>query len=359
MGARLLSAATILAAFLSAGVLGLMLAAPLLPQPATGGASPGASAMAEPSASAGMGLPPIGVYLQRGPVSFGSGPCLAVELTPRSYPLAEGAEGTATIRWWDRGIVDPGHPDTCATRAGDLHVIEASVSRVFAGDDPDGRLIGYEITFPIAMEFEGHLTFDFTILLSRSTQEVLQAVVTNPQSTPGLVFDRVEEIDPPLASMAPAPSSEAGSGSVGLYLLEGPLTAEGACLAIELTPESYSPYPGALGAATIRWWESGASDRSDPAACLSRIGDIHEVAASVVAVLNADVPTYVVRFAAPLPGTDASAATEFAILADESDHDRLVAVRETTSGTERLLFDRVDTLDPPLVPAPSATSGAP
>jgi hypothetical protein len=328
----------------------------LLPQPASGPALPSASARAEPSASTGIGLPPIGFYLQRGPVSFGSGPCLAVELTPRSYPLAEGAEGTATVQWWDRGIFDPGHPDTCATRAGDLHVIEAPVSRVFEGDDPDGRLIGYEIRFPISLEFEGRVNFDFTILLKRSTQEVLQAVVTNPQGTGGLVFDRVEEFDPPLASVQPAPSSEAGTGSIGLYLLEGPLTAEGACLAIELTADSYSEFPGALGVATIRWWEHGASDPDDPAACLSRIGDVHEVTASVGAVVNGDVPTYVVRFAAPLPGTDGSEATEFAILADESDHDRLVAVRETTSGTERLLFDRVDALDPPLVPAPSGST---
>jgi hypothetical protein len=346
-----LTAATVLATIASAILLALMLAAPLLPQPATG--STPRSVAPTPSAST-QPLLPLGLFLQRGPVSFGSGPCMAVELTPQSYPVATDA-GTATVLWWDRGIFDPGNPETCASRAGDLHAVDAAVVAVHQDDAPTGRLIGYGVSFPITIEFAGPVNFNFTILLSRSTPDLIQAVVTNPQGTPGLVFDKVDVVDPPLASQSPAPS-QAATASIGLYLLEGPFTTEGACLAVELTPDSYSVFPGALGVATIRWWERGGADLEDPTVCLSRIGDVHEVVASMAAVAGAEVPTYVVRFFAPLPGSDGSDAIEFSILADESDHDRLTALRNAPSGTERLIFYRVDSLDPPLVPAPSGST---
>jgi hypothetical protein len=53
----------------------------------------------------------------------------------------------------------------------------------------------------------------------------------------------------------------------------------------------------------------------------------------------------------PAPGDE----VEFAIRAGDSDEDQLQAVRVLPAGTERLAFDRVDELDPPLAPAPSSS----
>jgi hypothetical protein len=348
MTTRLLELGTAMAAAVAAVLLGLMLAAPLLSRPASVAVPDATNA---PSASAVVDAPPIGLYLQRGPIAFGSGPCMAVELTAESYPVAlDAPEGTATVLAWDRTIVDPGNPEACSSRSGELHTFAATVTAVHEGDDPGGRLIGYALAFPLATEGTPSVSFEFTILARTSTQVLLQAVVTNPQGVEGLVFDRVDAVDPPFVAQ-PTPSPAAALEPVGSYLLAGALDDAGHCLVLDLGEEAYPDAP-VLGAASARWWVRGSADVNDPAPCLTRSGDVHEVPVMVTTTIL-DVPVGY-RFAFTIDDT-ATGADEVVIVVDlgRSSRDQLVGIVESGFVNPPVELDRVDSIDPPLAtPSP-------
>lgn len=346
-GMRFLEASVAAATALSIAMLGLLLAAPLLAQPRSEAT---ASVTAAPTPSAPAALPPIGLYLLRGPFSFG--PCLALELTPESYPVAEDAEGIGTVLAWERGMTG------CDSRSNEVQAIHASVTRILSeGADPG--VVGHAVRFSLPLDGRASAV-EIAILASQSTPTLLQALDTRPGSS-GLVFDRVPSVDPvldPLPSATPVPGT--GVGPIGLYLLRGPFDSDGHCLAIELTRDAYPP-DGAPGTTTILWWEHAGSDPDDPAVCLSRRGETDEVDGSVIHASGPGVPggapefSYVVRFSVPASGGDVGDEVEIAILAGRSNEDQLQAVRVLPAGTERLVLDRVDELDPPLVtPSPSA-----
>ena len=342
MGARLLELGVALAAVLSAGLIGMLLAAPLQPQPSP--SMPPASATARPAAAA----EPVGLYLAR--EAIGAGPCVAVELSERSYPADAESTGAATVLLWTRGVTG------CNSRSGEIEEVDATVRRV-PSEDPAGPA-GYSIEFRIPGGTEGPaLDAEIAILPSRQPDPVLlQALdVTNPGF--GMVLDRVGSVDPPLDPLS-TPVPVAG-GPTGVFLLRGPFTAEGACLALELTSDSYPTDTAASGPATIHWWEAAGQDVNDPALCYSRIGEMHEADATVMAITDGGdpsaVPThYVVRFSAPLPGADAQ-GIEFSIVAETSNRDQLRAVGVVPERPAPLVFDRVDELNPPLTPSPSAS----
>ena len=340
MGSRLLERSVAVAAIASAGLIGMLLVAPLQPQPSP--TLPAASPTARPAEAAD----PIGLYLSRDPI--GDGDCFAVELAERSYPPDAGAEGSAGVLLWSRGMTG------CSSRSTELAEVDATVSRV-PSDDPDGP-DGYSLTFRIPAG-DGRPAVDVEIAILPPRQpdpDLLQALdVGNPGT--GLVLDRVASVDPPFDPLAtPAPTVD---GPTGLFLLSGPFTAEGACLAIELTSDAYPSEFGSAGSATIRWWEAAGDDMDDPAICYGRTGDMQEAAATVTAVPDvAPAPVrYHVRFSAPLPGLDVE-AIELDILAAESSRDQLRAEGIMPARTAPLIFDAVDELNPPLVPDPSASA---
>jgi hypothetical protein len=349
MGARLLEIGVVIVTVLSAGLLALLLAAPLMPQPSAMNEAPSSTPLPSASALPEDVLPQMGLFLMRNPFSLG--PCLALELEAQSYPVAGGVEGTATVLWWQRGMTG------CDGRTGEVETVEARTHVVPDSTDPDGAPIGYTLEFSMPlfdfnlgpMEDEPPVHVSLTILTRQSTDTVLQAIEEAPGSGQGYVLDRVPAVDPPLNPL-PTPVAAAG-GPTGLYLLSGPFTV-GACVAIELTSDAYPVDPAAPGTATILWWEHAGSDPDDPTVCYSRVGDIQEAAAVVIA---RGVPAeYAVRFSAPLPGTE-SDELEFAIVGAASNRDQLQAVRVTPAGTEPMVFDRVDELNPPLAsPGPSA-----
>jgi hypothetical protein len=213
MGRRLIEAGTVLATVLSAALLALLLAAPLLPQPSAA-ALPLPSTTPRPSApgaSPAEALPPMGLFLMRTPFSFG--PCLALELAPQSYPTAEGAEGAATVHWWQRGMTG------CDTRTGEVETVDARTHIVPGDDGPNAPPVGYTVEFAVP-GWDGFgppggpaIRASLTILARQSTDTLLQAVEDAPQTGQGYVLDRVPGIDPPpdpLPSPTPVPSPSAG-----------------------------------------------------------------------------------------------------------------------------------------------------
>jgi hypothetical protein len=337
MVARLLELGVALAAVASAGLIAMLLTAPLQPQASL--ALPTASASARPTAVAD----PIGLYLSRDPI--GAGHCFALELEQRSFP-SDTEAGVARALLWGRGMTG------CSSRSNEIEEIEAMVSRV-PSDDPDGP-DGYSITFRIPAGDEGPaVDAEIAVLPPRQPNpDLLQALdVTNPGF--GLVLDRVASVDPPLDPLTtPAPTV---GGPTGLFLLSGPFTAEGACLAIDLTRDAYPSEPGSPGTATIRWWEAAGDNVDDPAICYSRTGEVQEATATVTAVPDvAPAPVrFHVRFSAPLPGSDVE-AIELSIVAAESNRDQLRAEGIVPARSAPLIFDRVDELDPPLASPPSS-----
>ena len=187
---------------------------------------------------------------------------------------------------------------------------------------------------------------EVTILAARSTQELIQAIAGAGE---GLVFDRVEVIDPPLDPL-PTPAITALQPN-GLYLLRGPFNTDGPCLVLDLDETSYPTDQSAAGAASVRWWERAVADPGNPAECLTRSSDVHEVPASVFAVRDsAGTPiAYTITFTV---GAESGAAQEIEINVpvDESNQDQLVATVATPEGVPDLAFDRVDSIDPPLGP---------
>ena len=242
-GRSVLEIGVAIAAALSAGVLAVMLASPWLPQAADAPLPPPSASSPAPSPTPAEDQPPIGLYLLRGPFSFG--PCLGLELTAESYPVAEAAEGTATVLWWQRGMTG------CDARTGEVQQVTASVARDLAEDD--GHLIGYAIDFilPLDGDPEGQsVPAQITILAAQSTSDLLQALETSAGSSGfGLVLDRVPAINPvlnPLPSTAPTALEP-----MGLYLLEGRLQ-QGPCLVLELGAQSYPNDPNLVKVVTDR-----------------------------------------------------------------------------------------------------------
>ncbi len=358
MGDRLVHGVVALAVLASTGLIGLLLAAPFLPAPAAAVPSPSATPEAAPSSA--PGIPPLGLFALRGALS--SGPCIALELEPQSYPVAEGApEGTATVLWWSRGMTG------CDTRSGDVTSVAASVTPVADEDEPEGPPVGYAVRFSIPAGADGggdapRVSVELTILARQSTQTLIQAVEASSGTGGGLVFDRVDSVDPDLA---PIPSqAPAAVGPNGLFVLAGRLGSDGPCLVLELGPESYPTGPEATtGSATIRSWEPASPDPADPAQCLRRAGEVQEVTASVIAVAAADDPNgpplaFAVSFPLPAPGGEAPQDVEIHIPLATATRDGLEATVIVPDGVEPLSFYRVDSIDPPLGPSPGASTGA-
>ena len=341
MGSRLLAAAVVLGTILSAVLLGVMLAAPLISQPAA--LAPVASETPAPSEAPAEGLPPLGLYLLRGPYAFG--PCLGVELTPLSYPIAANAVvGEGTVLWWQRGV------SGCDSRTGDVEEVPATVTRVARDDAPD-ETVGYTVGFHLPPSAGVATSIELTILSERSTQDLLQVVDSGGGGGQGLVFDLVEAIDPILDPL-PSATPVAALRPIGLYLLQGPLlSADGPCIVLELDEPAYPADSTVPGAATVRWWERGG-DPEDPAACLTRRSDVSEVPASVVTAVGPTgaVETYGVAFLVPLtPGAEPD-DVEIDIDLRISAEDVLRGNVMRPSGPTAVGFDRVDSIDPP--PAP-------
>ena len=342
MGSRLLAAAVVLATIVSAALLGVMLAAPLIPQPAA--IPPPGSVTPAPSDAPEDPLP-LGLYLLRGASVYG--PCLGLELTPSSYPVdANAGPGTARVYWWERGMTG------CESRTGEVQGLEATVEAVPREDAPDETL-GYAVGFSLPLAIDVATPVQLTILAARSSQDLLQVVDSGAGgSGEGLVFDLVEAIDP-IPDPLPSPTPVAALQPVGLYLLEGPLTADGPCVVLELGEASYPVRPeiSSVGSATARWWERGVADPEDPVACLSRAGDVHQVAATVTTVADetGEPTAYLVQFF--LPATEARPGQVVAMTVD-LDQSTVDQLRATVAGTDEpraVALDRVDSIDPPLV----------
>ena len=340
MGSRLLAAAVVIATVLSTGLLGVMLAAPLLSQPTA--LVPRASETPVPSEVAEE-LPPLGIYLLRGPSAYG--PCLGLELTPLSYPVGEDAgAGTATVSWWQPGI------SGCDGRTGEVHGLDATVERV-PRDDAPNETLGYAVSFSLPLAIDVATPVQLTILSARSTQVLLQVVDSGAGGTgEGLVFDLVDAIDP-IDDPIPSPPAVGALQPVGLYLLEGPLTDAGPCLVLELVEQSYPPDATTAGSATVRWWDRAIADPDDPVACLSRSGDVHTIAASIVPVTDPDgeLTSYHVQFFLPTSGTREGQVVDMSVEVNRSTVDQLNGAVAGTDGGVPVTLDRVDSIDPPLV----------
>ena len=344
----ILEAGVALATLLSLGMLGLLLAAPILPQPTAELPPSPSSTPAQPDI-AGEELPPLGLYLLRGAFSFG--PCLGMELTPPSYPVGDGAgTGVATVFWWERGMTG------CDTRTGEVEEVEATVERLPVQDASE-ETVGYAVAFHLPVDAGAAAQVQLTILAARSTQDLLQVVDTSGVGGQGLVFDRVEAIDPPLDPL-PSPAAVALQ-PIGLYLLRGPLTDDGPCLVLELNQPAYPVDPNATGSARVRWWVRAGADPGNPVECLSRQGDVREVAASVATVRDSDgtAIAYSISFSIPVPVTGPTQDVEISVLIGDSTREQLRAAAGTPADIPEMLFDRVDSIDPPLAPMPSASEG--
>ncbi len=232
----------------------------------------------------------------------------------------------------------------CDTRTGEVEEVTASVTRLADDDAPD-ETVGYVVGFSLPTP-AGDPNIEVTILAARSTPELIQAIAGAGE---GLVFDRVEVIDPPLDPL-PTPAVTALQPN-GLYLLRGPFNTDGPCLVLDLDETSYPTDPSAAGAASVRWWERAVADPGNPAECLTRSGEVHEVPASVFALRDsAGTPVaYTITFTV---GAESGAAEdiEINVAVDESNQDQLVATVARPEGVPDLTFDRVDSIDPPLGP---------
>ena len=133
--------------------------------------------------------------------------CLAIELSPESYPLDAGSHGMATVLSWERGVTDFAHPDVCRTRRGEVASLTASI-HLDMGAGTSEQPIGYVVEFDLAHPTGSERSVEFTILARRSTAQLLQAVTT-VGGAQGMVFERVTSVNPPLASSAGASASDA------------------------------------------------------------------------------------------------------------------------------------------------------
>lgn len=241
----------------------------------------------------------------------------------------------------------------------------ASVAPVDDEAAPDGPPIGYAVRFSMPADARAgsgapRIAVELTILARLSTQALIQAVETMPVNGSGLVLDRVESVDP---GLVPIPSQTPDTtGPNGVFLLSGRFGADGPCLVLELGQPSYPSGPDGVGEARIRTWEPAVPDASDPAQCLRRAREVQEIAGSVVAVGDAGDPggppvAYAVSFTLGAPGGELAQAVEIHIPLETATPDALEATVIAPDGVGPLSFDRVDSIDPPLGPAPSASSG--
>ena len=351
MGQRILDGGTALAVLASAALIGLMLAAPFLPQPVP--TEPPASASPLPRLTPEPITPPLGLFALRGPFSLG--PCLALELGPTSYPVAGDApDGTAAVTWWERGMTG------CDTRSSDIGRLEATIAPVADPDATDEGPIGYSVRFSLPLSDEGvpgaAVAVELTILARQSTQALIQAVETMPTSGQGYVFDRVATVDPDLLPIPTAPPTTIGP--VGSYLLQGPFDGEGACLVLELEATSYPADPGAEGVASVRWWERGTADPGSPTECFTRRGEVTSVPATIVTVSGGGDPTWMMRFTVGGLDPNGPASIDIELVLEPRTPDLLRATVVAPEGVAPLAFDRVDSIDPPLAPAASPSPGS-
>jgi hypothetical protein len=353
MGRRLIEAGTLLATVLSAALLALLLAAPMLPQPSAA-LPPLASTTPRPSGPAATpaeALPPMGLFLMRTPFSFG--PCLALELAPQSYPTAEGAEGVATVYWWQRGMTG------CDTRTGDVETVDARTHVVPSDDGPDAPPIGYTVEFSVpGWDVFGPpggpaIRSSLTILARQSTDTLLQAVEDAPQTGQGYVLDRVPGIDPPLDPL-PSPTPPTTGGPSGLYLLRGPLDGTGPCIVLELGSAA-DPPEGTDAVASARWWNPANDDPADPAACYGRSGDVASSPATLTPVVpgaDPNLPPVAFRVEVSVVATGTGQPIDLVLELPPGDHppDEVVATVVSPRGVGSVTLDRVDAIDPPLAP---------
>ena len=350
MGTRLVEAAVALAAVLSAATLVLLLAAPwVMPSASLPSLAP---VTPRPSASEAPPSPPLGLFLMRTPFSFGA--CLALELEPEAYPVADGEEGTAGVLVWERGMTG------CDTRSGEIETRTGRTHLVPDADDPDAPPVGYTIEFTVPVfcdvgggEEPSSISASLTILARQSTALLLQAIEDAPGSGQGYVLDLVPAVEPVLNPLpTPVPLT---TGPTGLYLLAGRLGEGGPCLVLDLDDAAYPPEPGVDGTATVRWWEPGSFDPDGPAECLSRAGEVAEVPASVAAIHDGDDPAapvlgHAVRFVLPAGPSGEALEVDLRIGDTRDNPDRIEVTWAEGGGDVTLRFDRVDAIDPPLAP---------
>jgi hypothetical protein len=257
--------------------------------------------------------------------------------------VGEGAGlGRARVLWWERGMTG------CDTRTGEVAEVEATVERLGRENAPD-ETVGYFVVFELPATAGVAARVELTILAARSTQELLQ--VTDSAGGQGLVFDRVEVIDPPLNPL-PTPPPATALQPIGSYLLAGTLGPAGPCLVLDLDQAAYSPEPNVPGTAGIRWWEPASADPDDPARCLMRRGDIRTDQATVMTI-RGDAGTalgYTIVLDISVPATAPPEEAEIGILLDGSTREHLEAVAVRPLDGAALGFDRVDSIDPPLGP---------
>jgi hypothetical protein len=349
MGTRLVDGVVALAVLLSGLALVLLFARPFLWPP-----TPAAVPTSPPSASASAvpeGQPPVGLFELRGRLAF-SGPCLGIEVTAESYPSAPGETGSARVVWWTPTAIDPGNPAACASRSSDLNETTATLEPATDGDDPSAPVVGYSVTFAVPVfEESSPSPVELVILLGRSTNAQLQALVISPEGSPGVVFDRVDAIDPPFEPR-PSATPTVVVPPMGIFLLQGTIADDGPCLVVELGAPSYPVDVAADGVARIRSWEPANRDPEDPARCLMRRSDVLETEAAVIATRDASgaVTAYDVSFSLPPAGDAAPLQIRFSFDPAQRTPDRLVAALLDPDTGAALSFDRVDAIDPP--PAP-------
>jgi hypothetical protein len=349
MGSRIVDGLVALAVLLSAAALVLLFARPFLwpPTPAavpTSPPSPSASAVPE-------GQPPVGLFELRGRLAF-SGPCLGIELTAESYPSAPEETGSARVVWWTPTAIDAGNPAACASRSSDLNETTATLEPATDGDDPTAPVVGYSVTFAVPVfEESAPSTAELVILLNRSTNAQLQALVISPEGSPGVVFDRVDAIAPPFEAR-PSAAPTVVVPPMGIFLLQGTIADDGPCLVVELGFPSYPVGVGAEGVAGVRSWEPANRDPEDPARCLMRRSDVVDTEAAVIPTRDAfgAVTAYEVGFSLPPVGDGAPLQVRFSFDPAVQALDQLVAALLEPATGAALSFDRVDAIDPP--PAP-------
>ena len=348
VGSRILLGVTALGTVISAVLLGVMLAAPFVPRASI---AVGQTPSPTPEPTPAEGLPPLGLFQMRD-AWFAIDGCLALELRPESYPLDPDAVGAATVLYWQRGIVDAGHPDACGTRAGEIEEIGAEVFAIRGDGSRSDEVVGYAVHFRLRA-FDVSVDPGLTILARQSNQDILQVTNEIDPGT-GLTFDRVDEVDPELVDPGPTPEPVAFQPR-GLYLLAGPVAPDGPCLVIELGELSYPAEFGATGTARIRSWERAGAQPGNPEDCLGGTGEVSEAETSVNARGPEGTPD---AYFIGLPPQVVEAVGQDASLRVQvggSTPDVLIAFVGTADGETRVTLNRVDAIDPPLVPPASSS----
>jgi hypothetical protein len=80
--------------------------------------------------------------------------------------------------------------------------------------------------------------------------------------------------------------------------------------------------------------------------------------ATIMTVPGGDDPTWTMRFTVGGVDPDGPASVEIEIVLEPRTPDLLRATAIAPEGVSSLAFDRVDSIDPPLAPAPSPSPGS-